>query len=123
MDVKLIKVGNLQPNNQLHSFSQRKNIECVLEGDPSGWILTVTDLELVSSAVKYQGWGLLEPEKVQCPMIPNCDGHDSPSDFLFERSDLAKRYLSKQTEATKEKLSRFTRKKAKDDPNNPPAAD
>jgi len=123
MEVKLIKVGENQPNNQIHSFSQRKNFECPLEGDPSGWILTVTDLELVSNAVKYHGWRLLEPERVQCPVIPNCDGHDAPSDFLFERGELAERYLSKKTEATQEKLSRFTRKKAKDDPNDTPAAD
>ena len=115
MEVKLIKKGALQPNSQLHSFSQRKNIDCKLDGDPDGWILTTDNLELVSLAVKYQGWDLLEPEKLQCPLIPNCDGHDSVNDFLFERGEVARVYLSKQTPQTQERLSRLTRKKKEQD--------
>ena len=82
---KLIKFGEHVPGNQVYNYSERKVKTFPLTGDPDAWILEVDDLECASNAIKYGGWGLLLPETLQCPVICNADGHDKPSDFLFER--------------------------------------
>ena len=82
---KLIKFGEHVPGDQVYNYSERKVKTFPLTGDPDAWILDVDDPECVSQAIKYGGWGLLSPATYQGPVICNADGHNKPSDFLFER--------------------------------------
>ena len=82
---KLIRFGDQVPSKRIYRFSERDFIVGELSGDPDGWVLEINDLECISNAVKYGGWALLDPVKLQGAMIPNADGHNSPKDFAFEQ--------------------------------------
>ena len=80
---KIIRFGEQVPSNKLIRPTDHKMVEGALTGDPDGWVLEVDDPEALAYALKYRGWGLLEPAELQCPFIPNADGHQTAADFKF----------------------------------------